>query len=62
LHTSPEELDHAGRRRKVARYQVEERRLASAVQPKNRSPFAVRDLQVNVTDGLETTETPADPP
>ncbi len=61
-HVSPEELDSARRRRKVARYHVEQRRLAGTVQPEYRPPLAVRDLQIDVADGMETAETPADPP
>ena len=61
-HVLPEELDSARRRRKVARYHVEQRRLAGTVQPEYRPPLAVRDLQVDVANGVEPAETPADPP
>ncbi len=36
--------------------------LPGAVQPEDAAPFAVRDLEIDVADRLETAEAPADPP
>jgi hypothetical protein len=57
-----EELDSARRRGKVARYHVEQRRLAGTVQPEYRSSLTDRDLQIHIADSMETAKTPADPP
>ena len=48
-------------RREVAGYDVEKRRLPRAVRPEDRSPLAGRDVEVDVVDGEEPAEPPADP-
>src|ERR1700741_3391571 len=55
-------LDRARARGKVARDHVEERRLAGAVRPEDRTPLAGCDIQVDVAHGVEAAEPPADPP
>ena len=40
----------------------QERRLARPVRPEDRATFAGYDVEVDVTDGVKTAETPADPP
>src|SRR5207253_2864581 len=61
-HVPPEQLDGSGRGGKVARDDVEQRRLAGPVRPENGAALAGRDLEADVADGVETTEAPADPP
>ena len=56
------QLDGAGRGWDVAGDDVEECRFPGPVRSENRSPFAVGDVQIDVTDGDETREAPADPP
>src|SRR5439155_10396516 len=57
-----EELDRAGGRREVAGDDVEERRLPGAVRAEDRTPLAVRDVEVDIAHGVEAAEPPADPP
>ncbi len=56
------ELDRSARDRHVAADEVEERCLARAVRPEHRAALALRDVEVDVPHGEQTTETPADPP
>ena len=46
----------------VAGDDVEQRRLAGAVRAEDRAPLAVRDVEIDVTHGVEAAEAPADPP
>ena len=57
-----EHLDRPARRGKVAEMTLKKRRLPRAVRPEDRSPLAGRDVEVDVVDGEEPTEPPADPP
>ena len=59
---APHHLDRSRRRRKVARDEVEERRLAGPVRAEDRAAFAVRDVEIDVAYGLNSAEAPADPP
>ena len=57
-----EELDRAGGRRHVTGDDVEQRRLPGAVRAENGAPLAVRDVEIDVTHGVEAAVAPADPP
>src|SRR5258707_765611 len=59
---SPRESPDAGSRREVAGDDVDQRRLAGAVRAENRTPLAVRDVEIDVAHGVEAAEPPADPP
>src|SRR5256885_2039510 len=61
-HGSAEQLDGAGGRREVAADDVEERRLPGPVRAEDRAALARADLEVDVPDGVEAAEPPADPP
>jgi hypothetical protein len=61
-HVLAEELDRAGGGGQVARDDVEQSRLASAVRAQDGSPLAVRDVEIDVLNGDETAEAPADSP
>src|SRR4029077_12217037 len=54
--------DRPGGGRKVAGYDVEERRLAGAVGTENAAPLALADLEIDVLDCVKTAKTPAAPP
>ena len=61
-HVVAEQLDRAGRRRELARDQVEQRGLAGPVGPEDRAPLAGPDVEVDARDGDDAAEAPADPP
>ena len=46
----------------VAGDDVEERRLAGAVRAEDAAPFTGRDVEIDVSDGEQAAEAPADPP
>ena len=57
-----EQLDRPRGGREVAADDVEEGRLARAVRAEDRAPLAGGNLEVDVGDGVQAAETPADPP
>src|SRR5439155_5889526 len=56
------QLDGARGRREVARDDVEERRLPGPVRAENRATLAGEELEVDVADGMQAAEAPAEPP
>ena len=61
-HVPAEELDRPDVGGKSPADDVEERRLAGAVRAEDRPALAGRDVEVDVADGVEAAEAPADPP
>src|SRR3990170_6501855 len=61
-HVPAEELDAPRRRRELAGDHVEERRLPGPVRAEDRPALAGANLEIDVANGFEAAEAPADPP
>src|SRR5918999_1874965 len=61
-HVAAEQLHAAGRRRKLARHEVEERRLPGPVRAQDRTALPRQHVEVHAGDRVYAPEAPADPP